>query len=183
MLTARLVVAFSNRETWDSKDWVVPSTHTEILADYKGWGNIIQRLLSLMQDPDIWAIFDDPPAETYYKGRVCVTGDAAHASTPHQGSGAGMAVEDAYTLSNLLGQAEHEEQIESAFKAFDAVRRERTQKLVTTSREAGQLWEFEFDGVGDDLAKFKGNVDTRMNWIWNIDLPAELEKAKNIMFL
>ncbi|RAL66883.1 hypothetical protein DID88_007665 [Monilinia fructigena] len=37
------------------------------------------------------------------KGRIVLLGDAAHASTPHQGAGAGQAIEDAFILSNLLG--------------------------------------------------------------------------------
>ena len=92
-----------------------------------------------------------------------------------------MAVEDAYVLSFLLGEISNVRQIEGVFKAFDAVRRERTQKLVATSREAGQLWEFELEGVRDDIEKFRENVSKRMDWIWNEDLPAEVEEAKKIM--
>ena len=181
MLISKSVAAISSRETWDHKDWEIPSSHEEILADYQGWGKPIQKVLSLMGTPDIWALFEDPPAETYFKGRVCITGDAAHASTPHQASGAGMAIEDAYVLSNLLGQVEDLSHIEGAFKAFDAVRRGRTQKLVTTSHEAGELWGFELKGVEDDITKLSQNVDKRMHWIWNEDLEAEVEKGKKIM--
>ena len=181
MLTPESVAAISSGETWNHKDWEIPSSHEEILADYKGWGEPIQKVLSLMGIPDIWALFEDPPAEAYFNGRVCITGDAAHASTPHQASGAGMAIEDAYVLSNLLGQVKDLSDIEEAFKAFDAVRRGRTQKLVATSHEAGELWGFELNGVGDDIAKFNANLDKRMHWIWNEDLEAEVQKGKNIM--
>ncbi len=133
------VAAISSRVTWDSKDWEIPSNHEEILADFQGWGEPIQNVLSLMGKPDIWALFEVPPAKTYFKGRVYMTGDTTHASTPHQASGAGMAIEDAYVLSNPLGQVEDLSHIEAAFKAFDAVRRARTQKLVATSRECGEL--------------------------------------------
>ena len=150
-------------------------------ADYDGWGPATHKLLSLVEKPDIWALFEHPPASTYYKGRVCMTGDAAHASTPHQGAGAGMAVEDAYVLSNLLGEAEDSAGAELAFKAYDAVRRERTQKLVATSREAGQLWELELDGVADDLGKVKENVEKRMRWIWEEDLEMEIQEGRRIM--
>jgi len=44
-----------------------------------------------MEKPDVWALFDHPPAPTYFKGRFALLGDAAHASTPHQGAGAGQA--------------------------------------------------------------------------------------------
>ena len=181
MLMSELVAAITSGETWGHKDWEIPSSHEEVLADFKGWGEPIQKVLRLMGTPDIWALFEDPPAESYCKGRVCMTGDAAHASTPHQASGAGMAIEDAYVLSNLLGQVGDFSHIESAFRAFDAVRRGRTQKLVATSHEAGELWAFELEGVGDDVAKFSDNLDKRMHWIWNEDLEADVEKGKTLM--
>jgi salicylate hydroxylase len=134
-----------------------------------------------MEKPDIGALFNPQPAHSYYNGRVCVTGDTAHASTPHQGTGARMAIEDAYVLSSLLGPVNNPKDIEAAFKAFDAVRRERTQKLATTSREAGQLYEMELEEVGDDIANIKANLDSRMGWIWNEDLHAEVEEGRRII--
>ena len=92
-----------------------------------------------------------------------------------------MALEDAYVLSSLLGQAEDSASVELAFDTCDAVRRGRTQKLVTTSREAGQLWDLELASVGDDLEKLKENIDVRMRWIWEEDLDAEIVEGKKIM--
>jgi salicylate hydroxylase len=54
-----------------------------MLSDFSGWGTNVRNIISLMQKPDTWALFDRPPAESYFKGRVCLLGDAAHASTPH----------------------------------------------------------------------------------------------------
>ena len=54
-----------------------------------------------------------------------------------------MAIEDAYARSNLPGQTRSAPNIEVAFKAFDALGRQRTQRLVKTSRTAGVLFEFE----------------------------------------
>ena len=159
----------------------MPSSREELLADYKGWSETIERLVSLMERPSIWALYEQPPCDTYVRGRVCMMGDAAHASTPHQGAGAGMAIEDAYVLSHLLGQLKDVKGIKAAFKAFDVVRRERTQKLVSTSREAGHLWDLELEGVGGDVDKLKANIDKRMLWIWNENLEAEAELGKQIM--
>jgi 2-polyprenyl-6-methoxyphenol hydroxylase-like FAD-dependent oxidoreductase len=44
-------------------------------------------------------VFVDEP---WFKGRVLLIGDAAHATTPHLGQGAGMAIEDALVLSMEL---------------------------------------------------------------------------------
>lgn len=157
-----------------------------------------------MEKPDVWALFDHPPAPTYFKGRLAILGDAAHASTPHQGAGAGQAIEDgkvilawdfptrfdiwtnhhpAFILSNLLGQIESASEIENAFYAYDAVRRPRTQKVVATSRDAAAIYEFEDEELGTDLDKIKQVLETRYNWIWDEDLPQQLRKAQDIMGL
>lgn len=92
-----------------------------------------------MQKPGLWALLDHPPAPAYYKGRIAIIGDAAHDFTPHQSSGAGMAIEDAYVLSNILGLVHKANELEPAFRAFDYIRRERSQRLVATSRDMGLL--------------------------------------------
>ena len=128
-----------------------------------------------------WSLWDHPPAPYYAKGRVCMMGDAAHASTPFQGSGAGQAIEDALVLANLLGQVEVTDQIETAFAAFDSVRRFRSQEVVRTSREAGEILSLHFEGIGDDVEKIRENYEKRMNWIWYEDLEAQTARAISLM--
>lgn len=99
----------------------------------------------------------------------------------NRGAGAGMALEDAYIMSSLLGAAQKSSDIESAFRAFDAVRRPRTQKLVSTSREAGELYALEAEGVGDDLHKLRERLLPRYDWIWDANLEEELAEAMSIM--
>jgi len=89
-----------------------------------------------------------------------------------------MCVEDALILSELLKEATSKEDVERAFMAYDEVRRPRSQKNVVTSEEAGRLYEFELEG--DDLQKIEEKFKTRMRWIWDIDLEAEVERAKKI---
>jgi salicylate hydroxylase len=142
------------------------------------WGSDVRKIVGAMEKPDIWALFMHPPCKTYYKGRLCLLGDAAHATTPHQGAGAGMCIEDSYILANLIKEANGVNNLERAFKAFDQIRRERTQKNVVTSKEAGMLYEFEL--YGDDLDKIQESYLSRMGWIWDIDLEDQLEEAKKI---
>ncbi|KAI0437209.1 mannitol 1-phosphate dehydrogenase 2 [Xylaria telfairii] len=176
------IVAFSSRDSWTANDWVVKLSKEELLADFQTWGPTAISIVSAMERYDVWALFNHPPAPTYYgtQPRICLVGDAAHATTPHQGAGAGMCVEDCYILANLIGEASSVEDLDKAFKAYDEVRRERTQKLVTTSRDAGKLWDFELEGCLDDVDALQRNMETRMHWIWNVDLPADLERAKAI---
>ena len=142
----------------------------DMYRDYENWGESVKKVLSMMQKPDVWALFHHLPASTYCQGRTCLLGDAAHASTPHCGAGAGMAVEDAYVLSSLLAKVTDGRDIEKAFRVYDEVRRPRTQRLVACSRENGLLYDFELDEVRDDRERLKASLDQRLRWIWEEDM-------------
>ncbi|KAI9738700.1 MAG: hypothetical protein M1834_008205 [Cirrosporium novae-zelandiae] len=172
------VVAFRTKEDdWEDDRWVKPMQREDMFHDFRGWGESVRSILSLMEKPDVWALFNDPPTEKYCQRRICLLGDAAHASTPHQGAGAGMALEDVYIMSSLLGAIQDPSDIDAAFKAYDKIRRPRAEKLVSTSRACGELYEFEHYGIGDDLEKLAENLRTRYDWIWKEDLEKQQETA------
>ena len=179
------VVAFrssKDKGKWEHGDkWVVAMDRAKMEQDFRDWGDSVKSILSLMQKPDLWALFEHPPAERYVKGRVALLGDAAHASTPHQGAGAGMALEDAYVLAGLLREVSGVEGVERAFEVYDQARRERSQRLVRTSRDAGKLYDLEDADAGDDLEKVRRNLDVRQRWIWDHDLTRDLVRAKESM--
>tara|TARA_B100001179_G_scaffold216213_1_gene187019 strand:+ start:3419 stop:4534 length:1116 start_codon:yes stop_codon:yes gene_type:complete len=66
----------------------------------------------------------------WHKGRVALLGDAVHATTPHLGQGAGMAVEDALVLAEELGR---QKDVESGFRAWHARRFARCKYIVESS--------------------------------------------------
>ncbi|KAI4906707.1 hypothetical protein J4E90_010166 [Alternaria incomplexa] len=177
------VVAFFSRPTWEDENWVVQTSRDDMLEDYEHWIPAVRKIMENVRKPDIWALFNHPPASTYYSAKplICLVGDAAHASTPHQGAGAGMCIEDVYVLSELLSQCHAKTTLEKVFHAYDAVRRPRSQKLVKTSKEAGMLWEFEGEGVGDDLEALRINAQSRMAWIWDHEISDDLTKARRMM--
>jgi FAD-dependent urate hydroxylase len=61
--------------------------------------------------------------DTWVRGRVVLTGDAAHATSPNMAEGAAMAIEDALVLAECLRRLET---IPAALSAFEARRRPRT---------------------------------------------------------
>lgn len=170
------VVAFNSRDTWEDEKWVVSTSKEEMETDFDGWGEHVQKIIRAMAKPDIWALFMHKPCKTYTKGRVCLLGDAAHASTPHQGAGAGICVEDSLVMATLIKEAKSVNDLPRAFRAFDHVRRERTQRLVSTSQETGMIYDFEL--LGDDLDKIQKAMQSRLHWIWDFDLGEHLEEAK-----
>ncbi|KIX92706.1 uncharacterized protein Z520_11558 [Fonsecaea multimorphosa CBS 102226] len=179
------VVAFRGASEWNyGSNWVVPATVQDGLEDFKEWSEPVKRLLSLLKKADKWGLFDLPPAKSFVKGgKICLLGDCAHASTPHLGAGAGMAIEDAAVLSRLLANIKRPEttQLARAFAAYDAARRERDQQLVTASRKAGMLYEFETPGVADDIEQVRQTLRKQWEWVWSFDIDAHCEDAIKLM--
>lgn len=76
----------------------------------------------------------------WHAGRVALLGDAVHATTPHVGQGAGMAIEDSIVLADELGRHATPEE---AFEAYRDRRFERCRYIVEKSLAIcrGQLGE------------------------------------------
>lgn len=66
----------------------------------------------------------------WFTGNVIIIGDAAHASTPHLGQGAGMAIEDSVVLADELEKAAT---VADAFNGFQKRRFERCKYIVDAS--------------------------------------------------
>ncbi|KAI9791591.1 MAG: hypothetical protein M1816_003677 [Peltula sp. TS41687] len=178
------VVAFKDKPdgVWEHDRWIVKKKKEEMRRDFYGWGKPVQAILQLMDDPDLWALFDHRPAPTYYKGRVAILGDAAHTSTPHQGAGAGQALEDAFILSTVLADEKvmSTSDVPAALHAYDAIRRPRSQKVVSTSRTAGETYAFR-GPAGNDLEKVREELLTRYSWIWDEDMSRQAEDARAVL--
>jgi len=86
-----------------------------------------------------FGIYNMPPgAETWSRGRVCLLGDAAHATTPFIGQGANQAVQTAFCLARLL----HERGIEdyaSIFAEVHSIREPPTSAVITASATMGNI--------------------------------------------
>jgi salicylate hydroxylase len=167
--------------TWNHQDWTVPATTDELVRKYQGWVPALIDVFKRHCQPMKWALFNLQHAAPYFKGRVCLLGDSAHAATPHLGAGAGMAMEDAYILSNLIVAVKGSDDIESAFRAYDKVRRPRTQKLIELSRLSGLAIEFLMPGVGDDVGTVREKCEEWYQWLWHEDLEAQLETAIGLL--
>jgi 2-polyprenyl-6-methoxyphenol hydroxylase-like FAD-dependent oxidoreductase len=72
----------------------------------------------------------------WYRGRVLLIGDAAHATTPHSAYGCGLAVEDAVVLAEVLA---HELPLPASLEAFMARRLRRCKVVVESSVRLGDL--------------------------------------------
>ncbi len=66
----------------------------------------------------------------WHRGRIVLIGDAVHATTPHLGQGAGMAIEDSIVLAEEIAAADTPE---TAFRAFRERRYDRCRYIVESS--------------------------------------------------
>ncbi|KAH8587905.1 hypothetical protein B0O99DRAFT_747236 [Bisporella sp. PMI_857] len=178
------IVAFkTSSENWpDSQRLTRPGRREDLLHDFEGYKPNIIKLLKLISPTlDVWAIFDlGEPVPTFYKGCVCISGDAAHATSPHHGAGAGFCIEDSAILAELLAdeRVKTRNQLEAVFATFDAERRSRTQWLVESSRWIGDCYEWRAEGIGRDFSKIENEINKRNAVIANIDMEEMCAQAK-----
>lgn len=185
--TMNVVAFFTNSDDWPNPQKLTLPTHREnAQRDFAGFGTTVSAIIDLLKDDlDCWAIFDmnDHPASTYTKGRLVISGDAAHATSPHHGSGAGFAIEDSAVLAELLATpgADTPAGLRKAFAVFDQSRRERTEWLVDSSRRAGDLYEGRAEGVGKDFAKIEKELRERYEKIWFGDIENMIQEARGML--
>ncbi|MGR3810306.1 FAD-dependent monooxygenase [Jiulongibacter sp. NS-SX5] len=113
-----------------------------LIQQFKDFHPIVSELLrSTPKDQIIRSdIHDLKPMPKWYKNKVCLIGDAGHATTPNMGQGGGQAIEDAYFLSSLLTKNMNE----SIFENFQKQRFGKVNKIVSQSWLIGQMahWKY-----------------------------------------
>ncbi|MEM7555775.1 MAG: FAD-dependent monooxygenase [Cyanobacteria bacterium P01_A01_bin.84] len=149
-----------------------PSTVKEKLQDmYADFSEPIPSILSATPSGHIIRndITDLQPIGDWYKGRICLIGDAAHATTPNMGQGGGQAVEDAWFLSRIL---KVEKDYRKAFPQFQKKRQKKVTQVVKTSWQIGKVAHLSF---GQGLRNFllrntpKSLAEKRMLDLYSID--------------
>ena len=115
----------------------------DLQREFQAFPQPVPQLLALTEARQLlWNDIQDlPPLAHFAQGRVLLLGDAAHATTPNMGQGAGMAVEDAAVLARCLRAAPTD--IPAAFRAFEQRRRARTTRIVRTSWQLGRVGQLE----------------------------------------
>lgn len=74
--------------------------------------------------------------ETWHKGKICLMGDAAHATTPNMGQGANQAIESAWVLADCLAK---EADYKTAFESYQNIRQAKATQIVKMSWQIGKI--------------------------------------------
>jgi len=151
---------------WTRSSDRVPATRAQalaIFAEYSWDRRILDLVRNIEGDMSFWALAELPRLPRWSRGRVILLGDAAHAPLPHQGQGAGLAIEDAYALGALLAKGGLQD-YGSAFEAFETLRKRRALMVQAYSRAAGRAYKFRGDAATTRDASWS-SLPQRIGWI------------------
>lgn len=128
-------VAFVRRDGWNEEGWSIPVTQEELMEEFGDWHPRISDLIKAAPKDKVfkWALYDRDPLDQWTKGRVTLTGDAAHPMLPFMGMGAAMGIEDGVVLGRAFGASSD---IDEALTRYEAARKERANYVLVMSRKA-----------------------------------------------
>jgi len=95
-------VAVEERAGWAEEGWNLPDAPENLRNAFKGFAAPVQALLEQVEETFLWGLFNHPVLQNWSNGRIGLVGDACHPMLPFLAQGAGMGLEDAYVLANLL---------------------------------------------------------------------------------
>ena len=126
-----------------------------------------------------WALNRRPPLANWYRGRVVLLGDAAHALVPHHGQGANITVEDAVVLARCLADL-GPERVDEALASYQSQRRERTARVQKASYVTAEVLHLP-DGAAAternaNLAS-TGWMRSQLDWIHSYDADPDFGKV------
>ena len=141
-----------------------------LLDFHAGWHDPIPQLLEAAENIVVTATLDVATLPTWSRKRTLLIGDAAHATSPHAGQGASLALEDAIRLGRLM-QAGQE--LGMTFENFESERRPRAERVVALARRNGSS-KREFSATGawirDRMLKLLIPLTSKgMDWMYAYD--------------
>lgn len=137
---------------------------------HAGWHDPIGRIINAAENIIVTDTLDVATLPTWSRKRTLLIGDAAHATSPHAGQGASLALEDAMRLGRLMADRQ---ELSLTFQNFEAERRPRAEKIVALARRNGNS-KREFSPAGawirDRMLKLLLPLSSRgMDWMYAYD--------------
>ncbi|KAI1174489.1 hypothetical protein F4777DRAFT_599509 [Nemania sp. FL0916] len=172
-----------------TESWTMKGDKSDIAKYFSDWDPTINHVVQFLDDKPLrWVLHDRDLCHqwVFAGGKVVLLGDAAHAMVPHQGAGAGQAVEDSYILGKCLGDFLKESRSHSMEEwlthVYEAVRLPRAQQVQTTSRENGNNFHFRGDDFKDlsyeaAISVLRNKLSRRLDWIWSSELDVLYDRA------
>lgn len=151
----------------------------EDYSDYSEEAKMFVRMVA--EDTNMqWTAADHDDAPTYYRGHVCMIGDAAHTMYGFAGNGAAQALEDCAVLTHLFSKVTESRQIEAAFKAYDEARRPRSQAVVEQTRKYGRVYAYAEPELKNNPSGMREFFKQGAAFTNNADLVEQNERAMRL---
>ena len=137
---------------------------------HAGWHDPIPAIIDAAENIVVTDTLDVATLPTWSRKRTLLIGDAAHATSPHAGQGASLALEDAMRLGRLMRDGQ---ELGLIFQNFEHERRPRAEKVVALARRNGNS-KREFSATGawirDRMLKLLLPVSAKgMDWMYAYD--------------
>lgn len=146
-----------------SDTWNKGANLDQMLKIYEGFDPAMIALISKADRESLkaWKLLDMETMTTWVNGKLALLGDAAHPFTPHQGQGAGQALEDAASLAVVFPFDTKKEEITARLELYEKIRKSRAEQIQEYSRLAGGDMK---EGVKVDMQKYTNNNFGHDEW-------------------
>ena len=173
------VVAIVHDE-WHEAGWSAAGNRAEILRHFArwSWADKARDLIALPEQWLKWALYDRKTPFAGGAGAVTLIGDAAHPMLPFLAQGAGMAIEDAAVLADMLHK--YRDDPTDALRAYETARRQRTALAQLRSRRQTRVYGLSGPEalVRNLVMRAMGGEKLRARYDWLYDWqPPELLKS------
>jgi salicylate hydroxylase len=161
---------------WAVESWSERGTREECLADFAGWHEEVQAMIQAIDVPYKWVLKVRDPMDTWSRGPITLLGDACHPTLPFLAQGAAMAIEDGYMLARALALWPTDPA--QAFARFEAVRKERTARVVEGSAANTKRFHNPALAHAQGAAEYverewnEARVKERYEWLFKYDIDA-----------
>jgi salicylate hydroxylase len=166
------LVAFIHGAAQAASEWDNAATVEQLKSSMAGTAPALQTLLQAAPAWRLWVMYDRAPLTgpaPMARGRIALLGDAAHPMRPYLAQGAGMAIEDAAVLANVLSEPGAD--VAAQLAAYANLRWRRNARVQARALRNGQI--FHATGAlrwGRDLSlRMLGAPLLDMPWLYGFD--------------
>ena len=128
-------VAIKQQNTWEEESWILEGKKDQLLTEFNNWNSEIKELFNKSEKVNKWGLFERKATKTLINKNIILMGDAAHPMLPFLAQGSCLAIEDAFTFSDLLKN----KAIDLSLRQYEILRLARGNKVQSRSKRQGKV--------------------------------------------